>query len=99
MVQTMDELRALTQRGLNRIHELTENLTAVREREVSPDGIVEVEVDGSGALLDLRFTREIADLSPAQFERLIVDTARSAAVRAFTRRADLITEYNSEAAG
>ncbi|MFF0613370.1 hypothetical protein ACFYUD_32360 [Nocardia tengchongensis] len=53
---------------------------------------LQTEVDGSGALPDLRFTREIAGLTPTEFERAVIDTARVAAVWAFTRRAALINE-------
>ncbi|MEV0433785.1 MULTISPECIES: YbaB/EbfC family nucleoid-associated protein [Nocardia] len=94
MVETMDELIAKVQGQLYRLQDLAEATNDIRAQETSPDGAVTVTVDGSGALVGLEFTGAIAKLSPADFERVLVQTARAAAHRAFGSRAELVTAYN-----
>ncbi|MEV6427878.1 YbaB/EbfC family nucleoid-associated protein [Nocardia sp. NPDC051463] len=98
MSQAMDELEARAHRRLNRMRDLADEMTAVRARETSPDGVVTVVVDGSGALRELELSTGITKLSPAEFERVLVSTAGQAALRAFAERAELVTAFNEEAA-
>ncbi|MFE9787952.1 YbaB/EbfC family nucleoid-associated protein [Nocardia salmonicida] len=94
MVETMDELIAKVQGQLYRLQDLTEATNAIRAQEVSPDGAVTVTVDGAGALVGLELGAAIAKLSPADFERVLVQTTQAAAHRAFGERAELVTAYN-----
>jgi DNA-binding protein YbaB len=98
MSEAMDELEARAHRRLNRMRDLADEMTAVKVRETSPDGLVTVVVDGSGALLDLELATGIAKLSPTEFEQVLVSTAGQAARQAFGQRADLVTAFNEEAA-
>ena len=95
-VSVMDELVARTERQLERMRDLGDRMAAVRARETSPDGAVTVEVDGNGALLDLIFSPLVNRLTPAEFEQVVVSTARSAAARAFAQRGDLVAAFNEE---
>ncbi|MFI6171637.1 YbaB/EbfC family nucleoid-associated protein [Nocardia sp. NPDC051052] len=98
MVDTMDELIARVQQQMYRLRDLNEATTGILMTETSEDGSVTASVDGNGALVGLSFTGAIAKLSPADFEKTLVDTARAAAYRAFAERAELVTAYNEESA-
>lgn len=92
----MDELEARAQRSLHRLRDLADDMATVRGRETSPNGAVTAVVDGNGALQELQFSSGIAELTPAEFETLVVETAGRAAQRAFTARAELVTAFNEE---
>ncbi|MCX4093035.1 YbaB/EbfC family nucleoid-associated protein [Nocardia sp. alder85J] len=92
----MDDLEAMVRRQLYRMQGFTEDVARVRAREVSEDGAIAVEVDGNGALRNLEFSGDISRMSPAEFERVLVDTANAAAQQAFVRLSELITELNDE---
>ncbi|MGW0003349.1 YbaB/EbfC family nucleoid-associated protein [Nocardia grenadensis] len=94
MSRAMDELEARAGNALNRLRDLTDQMKAVRVRKVSPDGVVTVEVDGNGAMLDLELSARTAQLSPKEFERILVSTAAEAARCAFAERAELATAFN-----
>ena len=96
MSKAMDELEARAQRSLNTLRDLADEMSAVRGRETSPDGVVTAVVDGNGALLELQLSAGIAKLTPAEFGRLVVETAGCAAQRVFTARGDLVTAFNEE---
>lgn len=96
MVETMDELIARVQQQVYRLTDLHEAMTGVLVRETSPDGAVTVEVDGNAALVGLDLTAAIAEFTPAEFEKTLVETARKAAHRAITQRGELISTFNSE---
>ncbi|UGT60001.1 YbaB/EbfC family nucleoid-associated protein [Nocardia asteroides] len=96
MVDTMDELLARVQNQIYRLRDLGDSMNAVRATETSPDGAITVEVDGNGALLDLRLTGAVARLTPAEFEHALVATARAAVTCAFAERGGLITAFNAE---
>ncbi|MGK8553658.1 YbaB/EbfC family nucleoid-associated protein [Nocardia gipuzkoensis] len=98
MNEAMDALEARVHRQLNRMRDLADEMAAVRVRETSPDGAVTAVVDGNGALVDLVLSGAIAKLSPAEFERILVSTAASAARRAFAERGALVTSFNEEVA-
>lgn len=97
MSEAMDALEARAHRQLNLMRDLSDAMAAVRARETSPDGAVTVEVDGNGAPVDLAFTGRIAELSPAEFERVLVETAARAAESAFARRGKLVEDFNTVA--
>ncbi|MEV6323780.1 YbaB/EbfC family nucleoid-associated protein [Nocardia sp. NPDC051787] len=99
MVESMEELEAQVRRRMYQMQDLADRLVAVRVRESSPDGTVAVEVDGNGALLALELSSAISGMSPAEFERVVVDTSGSAARKAFEQRAELITAFNEETTG
>lgn len=96
MIESMDDLEAMVRRQLYRMQGFTEDVARVRAREVSEDGAIAVEVDGNGALRNLEFSGDISRMSPAEFERVLVDTANAAAQQAFVRLSELITELNDE---
>lgn len=99
MYETMDELEAGVRRQLYRLHDLGDNMAAIRARETAPDGSVTVEVDGNGALVDLEFSAAISGMTPEQFETVVVSTAHAAAANAFAERTDLINRFNDEITG
>ncbi|MFC3964562.1 YbaB/EbfC family nucleoid-associated protein [Nocardia jiangsuensis] len=92
----MDELEAGVRKRLFRLKDLADDMSGVRARQTSEDGAVTVEVDGTGALLDLVLTPAISSLSPKDFEQLVVGTANAAARAAFALRAELVTAFNAE---
>ncbi|WP_194825908.1 YbaB/EbfC family nucleoid-associated protein [Nocardia sp. XZ_19_231] len=94
MVETMDELIARVQGQLYRLQDLTETTQGIRAEETSADGAVTVTVDGNGALVGLDFSAAISKLTPADFERVLVETAQAAAYRAYADRAAAITAFN-----
>ncbi|MFB7877977.1 MULTISPECIES: YbaB/EbfC family nucleoid-associated protein [unclassified Nocardia] len=94
MVETMDELIAKVQGQLYRLQDLNEATQDIRAQETSPDGAVTATVDGAGALVGLEFTAAVGKLSPADFERVLVETARAAAHRALGERAELVSAFN-----
>lgn len=96
MVETMDELIARVQQQVYRLTDLQEAMAGIRVRETSPDGSVTVEVDGNTAPVGLVFTHAISKLTPAEFEKTLVETARAAAARAMAEKAELIETFNSE---
>ncbi|MBF6349381.1 MULTISPECIES: YbaB/EbfC family nucleoid-associated protein [Nocardia] len=96
MVETMDELIARVQQQVYRLTDLQEAMAAIVVGETSPDGSVTVEVDANAALTGLDFTDGINKLSPAEFEKVLVATARAAAARAIAEKAALIDTFNSE---
>lgn len=98
MVDTMDELIARVQQQMYRLRDLNEATTGILMTETSEDGSVTASVDGNGALVGLSLTGAVAKLSPTDFEKTLVDTARAAAYRAFAERAELVTAYNEESA-
>ncbi|MFI9412664.1 YbaB/EbfC family nucleoid-associated protein [Nocardia gamkensis] len=99
MVETMDELIARVRNQLYRLTDLNDAMNGIRVTETSPDGAVTAEVDGNAALVGLRFTGAVSELSPEEFEKTVVDTARAAAHKAFAERGELITAFNEEATG
>ncbi|MBF6171403.1 YbaB/EbfC family DNA-binding protein [Nocardia blacklockiae] len=99
MVDTMDELIARVQKQLYRLRDLDDAMKGVRASATSADGAITVAVDGNGAPVEMSFTGGISKLSPEEFERELVGTARAAAVQAFSERADLVTAFNEESAG
>lgn len=99
MVDTMDELIARVQKQLYRLRDLDDAMKDVRATVTSEDGAITAEVDGNGALVGLSFSGRISKLSPEEFEKTLVGTARAAAEQAFSERADLVTTYNEENAG
>ncbi|MEU0872323.1 YbaB/EbfC family nucleoid-associated protein [Nocardia brasiliensis] len=98
MVDTMDELIARVQQQMYRLRDLNDATAAILVTETSPDGAVTASVDGNGALVGLELSGAIAKLTPADFEKTLVDTAQAAAYRAFAERAGLVTAYNEESA-
>lgn len=99
MVETMDELIARVRNQLYRLTDLNDAMNGIRVAETSPDGAVTAEVDGNAALVGLSFSGAVSKLSPEEFEKAVVDTARAAAHKAFAQRGALITAFNEEATG
>ncbi|MFI9535537.1 YbaB/EbfC family DNA-binding protein [Nocardia fusca] len=95
VVETMDELLARVQQQVFRLTDLRDAMTGILITETSSDGTVTVEVDGNAALTGLSFTGAISKLTPAQFEKTLVDTARAAAHRAVTELGELINDFNA----
>ncbi|MFC9995466.1 YbaB/EbfC family nucleoid-associated protein [Nocardia sp. NPDC127526] len=98
MNNAMNELVRELHERLARIQELNAAIAAMRVRESSPDGVVTVEVDGNGALLDLELTRGVTELSAGELAAGIVATADSAVRKVFAERADAVNAFNAGAA-
>jgi DNA-binding protein YbaB len=96
VVETMDELIARVQQQVYRLTDLRDAMTGILITETSSDGTVTVEVNGNAALTGLSFTGAISKLTPEQFEKTLVDTARAAAHRAVTELGELINDFNAE---
>ncbi|MGW5385218.1 YbaB/EbfC family nucleoid-associated protein [Nocardia sp. NPDC003963] len=96
MVETMDELISRVRQQVYRLTDLRDAMTGILVTETSSDGTVTVEVDGNAALTGLSFTAGIGELTPEEFEKSLVDTARAAAHRALAERGELINDFNSE---
>ncbi|MGI5221399.1 YbaB/EbfC family nucleoid-associated protein [Nocardia sp. CA-290969] len=96
MIETMDDLLARVQQQIYRLTDLHEAMTGILVTETSPDGAVTAQVDGNATLVGLNFTTAIAKLSPKEFEKTLVETARAAAHQAISQRAELINTFNSE---
>ncbi|WP_280490592.1 YbaB/EbfC family nucleoid-associated protein [Nocardia carnea] len=96
MVETMDELIARVQQQVYRLTDLQEAMARIVVSETAPDGSVTVEVDGNAAPIGLSLSGGINKLSPAEFEKTLVETARAAAARAIAEKAELIDTFNSE---
>ncbi|SIS15545.1 YbaB/EbfC family nucleoid-associated protein [Williamsia sterculiae] len=90
----MDELEARAHAQLNSMRGLQEQLGSIRVRETSPDDLVTVEVDASGALCDLGLAPGVGELGGRRLGELIVATAHAAARIAFARRAALLEDFN-----
>lgn len=69
--------------------DLPERLAAVRGEARSADGSIEVTVDSSGVVMDVRLTRQALRLTPEGLGRSITETARAAA-RVARQRADAV---------
>lgn len=98
MVSSMEELEERVRRRVYRMQDLSEQLAAIRVRESAAGGAVTVELDGTGALVNLVLTEQISSLSSKEFEDAVVDAADAAAQRAMARHAELIREFNNEMA-
>ncbi|MEV3963161.1 YbaB/EbfC family nucleoid-associated protein [Nocardia sp. NPDC050193] len=96
VVETMDELIARVRQQVYRLTDLRDALARILITETSSDGTVTVEVDGNASLTGLSFTGAISKLTPEEFEKTLVDTARAAAHRALTELGALINEFNAE---
>lgn len=96
---TVDDFAALEDSArarLDRMRQLADDLAAVKIRHTGAKGAVTVIVDGSARLLDILLSEDISRLSPAEFERAVLDTAAAAAQQALARRGMLITEFNEQ---
>ncbi|WP_216893720.1 YbaB/EbfC family DNA-binding protein [Nocardia alni] len=80
-----------------RLHMLSDRLRAIRAQESSPDGEIEIVVDGEGTPIELRLRATVSRMSPKEFERVLVATAERAARRAFGEHGQLIAEFNGTA--
>lgn len=96
MVETMDELIARVQQQVYRLTDLQEAMARIVVGATSADGSVTVEVDGNTAPVGLRLTDAVHEMSPADFEKVLVETARAAAARAIAEKAELIQTFNSQ---
>ena len=96
---TIDDFGALEDSArirLSLMHQLSDDLGALEIRCTGADGAVTVIVDGSARLLDILLSEGISHLSPAEFERAVLDTAATAARQALARRGTLIAEFNEQ---
>ena len=94
MSSAMDELEARARAQLDGLREVNEKLAAISVRETSPDDRVTAEVDGVGALTGLWFGATAPDLGATELGNLVVATASAAAAAAFTRRAEVLEDFN-----
>ncbi|MBD0860868.1 YbaB/EbfC family nucleoid-associated protein [Gordonia sp. zg691] len=90
----MDELEARANRQLDGLRGFQEKLQAISVRETSADGLVTVEVDGKGALVDLRLAHGANELGAARLAEQIVATSALAAQKAYAHIAAATEEFN-----
>lgn len=81
---------------LDLMRQLSDDLAAIKIQCTGADGAVTVVVDGSARLLDILLSDDISHLSPADFERAVLDTAATAAQEALARRGALLGEFNGK---
>ncbi len=79
MSWAMDELEARAARQLDGLRGFDEKLQAISARVTSVDGLVTVEVDAKGALVDLRLEHGANELGAARLGEAIVTTSALAA--------------------
>ncbi|MFW0792222.1 YbaB/EbfC family nucleoid-associated protein [Gordonia sp. CPCC 205515] len=89
----MDEIEARASAQLDRMHELNDALSSIRVRETSDDGLVTVQVDGTGALTGLWLADAATALGGQRLGDLIVATAGHAAAQAFARHVAITDEF------
>lgn len=75
---------------------LRSDIDALKVAEQSPRREVTVTVDSTGRLIDLRLEDAAASLSLADLERVILDTARTAARKAGQRAVALAEDHFGE---
>ncbi|MEV4128152.1 YbaB/EbfC family nucleoid-associated protein [Nocardia sp. NPDC049707] len=73
-------LDALAEQHANRA-EIERKVDTARATATSADGLVEVTVDRSGVLIDVRFTADAAHSTAAQLGRSVTEAGREAARR------------------
>ncbi|MEV6139421.1 YbaB/EbfC family nucleoid-associated protein [Nocardia sp. NPDC051990] len=78
--QVEDILDALAEQHASRA-EVERKLDIARATATSADGLVEVTVDRSGVLIDVRFTADAAHSTAAQLGRSVTEAGREAARR------------------
>ncbi len=94
MSWAMDELEARAQRQLDGLRDFEEKLRAISVRATSSDGLVTVEVDAKGALVDLRLEHGANELGAGRLADQIVTTAALAAQKAYAKVAAVTEEFN-----
>lgn len=95
----MDVLVARATRRLEDLETALDGLQQVRGRAVSVDGLVSAEVDGNGALVDLRLAEAITTLPAADVGPLITRTCAEAAHAAAEQRARVVETLNGAFTG
>ncbi|MDS1113964.1 YbaB/EbfC family nucleoid-associated protein [Gordonia westfalica] len=90
----MDELEARAARQLDGLRGFDEKLQAISARVTSVDGLVTVEVDAKGALVDLRLEHGANELGAARLGEAIVTTSALAAQKVYARVAAVTEEFN-----
>ncbi|MFT4043026.1 MAG: YbaB/EbfC family DNA-binding protein [Gordonia sp. (in: high G+C Gram-positive bacteria)] len=91
----MDELEARARAQLGTLQDFGERLDLLASRETSADGLVTVEVDGSGALIGLWLSDGANELGAVTLGDRIVATAALAAQDVFARRAQVLADLHS----
>jgi YbaB/EbfC DNA-binding family len=84
--------RIISQRNL--VAAMDEHCKAISARVASRDQNVSVEVDGFGAITELRFGPNAAKLGSTPLANLVVETAQAAARVAADRQAYLTKEFD-----
>lgn len=83
--------------ALNRMRDLQDALAAVRGGARSESGDVRVVAEGSGAIVELHLESAALSRSADELGRVIVETAEAAARAAYSRHAEVLREYSSDA--
>jgi DNA-binding protein YbaB len=94
MSPTSAQLLAAAKQRLSHMQDLTESLARIRGTATSADGIVTAVVDSQGALVDLQLRASVSNLTPAQFNRSLVQAAAAAATQVIERHNTLIGAFN-----
>ncbi|MGO4615826.1 YbaB/EbfC family nucleoid-associated protein [Nocardia sp. 2YAB30] len=91
----VDAVQAQLEGHAELLSSLGKHITEIRATVVSAAGEVTAVVDGNGTLRELRLSSAISTMTPNEFERIVVDTALSAARQAFAQQAALIEAFNA----
>ncbi|MCX5044472.1 YbaB/EbfC family nucleoid-associated protein [Aldersonia sp. NBC_00410] len=95
----MDALVASATARLENLEAALHGISQVRGVATAQDGLVTAEVDGNGALVDLRLAEAITAHPPAEIGPLVTRTCAEAAVDAARQRARVIERLSAEFGG
>ncbi|GAA4478501.1 hypothetical protein GCM10023094_22260 [Rhodococcus olei] len=85
-MSAIDEVVARATAGLASLEQTLGELSALRGRATDPSGLVTVEVDEQGGLIDLRIPESLRDVDARELGRAVVATAARAAATVAERR-------------
>ncbi|MQY29942.1 YbaB/EbfC family nucleoid-associated protein [Nocardia aurantia] len=95
MSAEMDALVAQATEKLEALEAALFGLKQVRGRFTSDDGLVSVEVDSDGALIDLALAESVSGHTPADVGQLIIWACQQAATDAGRQRSEVVATLNS----
>ena len=94
-----DTLVARATARLEDLESALHGIAQVRGTATSTDGLVTAEVDGNGALIDLRITESITSYPAAEIGPLITRTCAEAAAAAAIARGRVVEKLNVQFGG
>ncbi|WP_415974199.1 YbaB/EbfC family nucleoid-associated protein [Rhodococcus sp. 077-4] len=86
----LDALVGSASHRLDALRETNERLDRIRVRVTSPDNVVTVVADGSGAMVELELAENLGSIAADTLASTITDTAAQAAAAAFDQREEIL---------